>query len=40
MTPDAAMEKYISVLSDKAIRWIKDTSDGTIELEPKGSEVF
>ncbi|KAL1353617.1 hypothetical protein HN51_017536 [Arachis hypogaea] len=39
MTPDAAMEKYISVLSDKALGWIKDTSDGTIELEPKGSEV-
>ncbi|MED6217286.1 hypothetical protein PIB30_016273 [Stylosanthes scabra] len=39
MTPDAAMEKYISVLSDKAPGWIKDTSAGTIELEPKGSEV-
>ncbi|MED6113206.1 hypothetical protein PIB30_068733 [Stylosanthes scabra] len=39
MTPDAAMEKYISVLSDKAPGWIKDTSTGTIELQPKGSEV-
>lgn len=39
MSPEVAMERYISLLSDKVPGWMKDTSAGMTEAEPIGSEV-
>ncbi|KAK7383204.1 hypothetical protein VNO78_28877 [Psophocarpus tetragonolobus] len=39
MSPEAAMEQYISFLSDKFPGWMKDTSPGMSENEPTGPEV-
>lgn len=39
MSPEVAMEQYISLLSDKVPEWMRHTSAGTSEHEPKGSEV-
>ncbi|XP_019429833.1 PREDICTED: acyl-CoA-binding domain-containing protein 3-like isoform X1 [Lupinus angustifolius] len=39
MNPEVAMEKYISLVSDKVPGWMKDTSAGMSEHEPTGSEI-
>ncbi|KAL5071822.1 hypothetical protein RYX36_022709 [Vicia faba] len=39
MSPEIAMEQYISLLSDKFPGWMKSTSTGMSEGEPSGSEV-
>lgn len=39
MSPEVAMERYISLLSDKVPGWMKDASAGMTEAEPIGSEV-
>ncbi|XP_057423643.1 acyl-CoA-binding domain-containing protein 3-like isoform X2 [Lotus japonicus] len=38
MSPEVAMERYISLLSDKFPGWMKDSSAGTGEHEPMESE--
>ncbi|TKY57877.1 Acyl-CoA-binding domain-containing protein 3 [Spatholobus suberectus] len=39
LSPEVAMEQYISLLSDKFPGWMKDTSAGMRELEPSRPEV-
>ncbi|KAE9599998.1 putative FERM/acyl-CoA-binding protein, 3-helical bundle [Lupinus albus] len=39
MSPEVAMEQYISLVSDKVPGWIKDTSAGIRKHEPVGSEI-
>ncbi|CAJ2675363.1 unnamed protein product [Trifolium pratense] len=39
MSPEVAMERYISLLSDKFPEWMKNTSAGITEEKPTGSEV-
>ncbi|XP_058725130.1 uncharacterized protein LOC131596488 isoform X2 [Vicia villosa] len=39
MSPEVAMEQYISLLSDKFPGWMKNTSTGMSEGEPSRSEV-
>ncbi|KAK2452618.1 hypothetical protein P8452_00341 [Trifolium repens] len=39
MSPEVAMERYISLLSDKFPEWMKNTSAGITEDKPAGSEV-
>ncbi|CAK8569461.1 unnamed protein product [Lathyrus sativus] len=39
MSPEVAMEQYISLLSDKFPGWMKNASTGMSEGEPSGSEV-
>lgn len=39
MSPEVAMERYVSLLSNKVPGWMKDTSARMTEAEPIGSEV-
>ncbi|KAK2398641.1 hypothetical protein P8452_06045 [Trifolium repens] len=39
MSPEVAMERYISLLSDKFPEWMKNTSAGVTEDKPTGSDV-